>query len=199
MAVEVVQARYTVAGDVSSFDRAAFKVKLAAQLPGVSESNISVVVEAASVHVTASIATPSAQQSATISALTLLAADTSAASTALGVTVEAASTPVVTQMMLAPPGPSLSDDTSDAISAKAITGLSQGALVSIIVGAVVVALLLVAACVVCRLKGRGCGAAKPPTATKETSEVGIVYRGSVVPPPPPDVADAPAAEQISKV
>jgi hypothetical protein len=175
--VEIVQARYTVAGDVASFDKAAFKAKLAAQLDGVSEADISLEVSAASIKITASIVAPAAKQSATVAALTALAADTSAASTALGVTVEAASTPFVTQIMVAPPSHP--------------AGLSQGALIGIVVAAVVVA-LVVAACVVCRLKGRGPGA-KPPTATKEQD--GIVYRGSVVPPPPPATDDVASAHK----
>jgi hypothetical protein len=161
--VKVVQVRYIVAGDVASFNAAAFKASLAAHLPGVNEADISIEVSAASVTVTATIAAPAAQ---TVAALTALAADTDLASSTLGVTVEATSTPEVTRMITASPSSA---------------GLSQGALIGIVVAAAVVALLTFAVGICCcRRRSRG-GDERNSAGTKE--ENGIGYSSSTLMPP----------------
>jgi len=168
--VEVIQASYIVAGDVAGFDVAAFKASLAAHLPGVTETDISVEVTAASVKVTATILPPAAQPSgATLAALTALASNTSVASSTLGVTVEAASAPVKTRAMVAPPPPP--------------AGLTPGHLIGIIVAAGSVGLCF-AILLVCIF-----GRRDRKKRLKETN--GVVYRDSRVPPPPPDEASQP--------
>ena len=107
---EAVSFTVTVAGTVASFDQAAYKTALAAQLDGVAASSIVLNVTAASVIVTAVFA--AADNSAATATLTSLASDLSTLSTALGVTVEAASAPTTVQAVVVAntPSPSPSPD-----------------------------------------------------------------------------------------
>ena len=88
----------TVEGDVSSFDKVAYKTALASQIDGVYADDIQLTVSPASVVVTAVFA--AANNTAAISKLSMLAADLSALSTALGVKVESAATPFLIQAMV---------------------------------------------------------------------------------------------------
>ena len=78
-----------VAGTLDAFDSSAFKASIAAQLSGISPSDITLQVSAASVRVVVTISAPSeAVAIAALSVLTQLAASTEDLSTALGVDVE---------------------------------------------------------------------------------------------------------------
>jgi hypothetical protein len=84
----------TVAGDVDSFNQTAYTQSLARMLTGVSASDISVTVAAASVSVTASIVASTTEVGD--SALSVLSAsDAATLSAALGVTVTAVATPAL--------------------------------------------------------------------------------------------------------
>ena len=167
----MVSATYTIAGDVSTFEEAAFKRKLAAALPHVGESEITLHLLGASVLVTALVAVSSSANSreATLVALDALAADVEAASSTLGVTVEAASAPIVTQRMVVAPR-------------SASGGLSTGVIIAIACGAGG-ALLLVLALVCCYCRGKTHASRRESTVTESN---GVRFRGSSVPPPPPD-------------
>lgn len=166
-------ATYTVAGDVASFDEATFKYRLAASLEGVDEADISLLVQVASVKVTATITTPStATRDATLNILTSLAASTADASAALGVTIEAASTPQVTLqiMTLAPPPAPPSGRGQVGLMTIVIAGVAGG------VGGAVLILIIVASYCYCKRRG---------SKDKVQEAGGIRYRGSQVPTPPP--------------
>ena len=98
----------TVAGSLEAFDadaQATFKSNLAARLDGISPSDITLQVSAASVRVVATISAPSeAVATAALSDLSQLASSTDALSAALGVTVEAVEE---APALIAPPPPLL--------------------------------------------------------------------------------------------
>jgi len=183
--VEEVRASYTVAGDVATFHQAAFKALLAAHLPGVAADQIALVVEAASVRVTATIAIASvAQRQSTFDRLATLAANTSAAGEALGITIEAASAPTVTRELRAPPSPPLSPPLSSPPQSSPSTSFSP-AVLGMVVAAVAVGLLLLnlGVYLLGRRHGGRAGGAAGPVKEKE----GVVYRDSTVPPQPPSM------------
>jgi len=143
-----VQASYTVAGTVDTFDRASFTGRLASHL-GVRSNEISLIVEAASVRVTATIASDEKLATDLKDALQTLAADTTAASAILGVAVEMAAAPLITQVMVAPPPPSprhtlppsATPDGSAPPPWGLIIGGALGALTIVVVGVVLVVLI----------------------------------------------------------
>lgn len=172
-------ATYTIAGDVATFEEAAFKRKLAAALPDVGESEISLHLVGASVLVTALLAISSSASSreATLAALDALAVDVEAASSTLGVTVEAASAPIVTQRMIVVPR-----SVGGGLSTGVGGGLSTGVVIAIACGAGG-ALLLVLALVCCYCRGKTHASRREAAITESN---GVRFRGSSVPPPPPD-------------
>ena len=106
MAAAAVAITLTVAGTLEAFDvdaQATFKSNLAARLDGISPSDITLQVSAASVRVVATISAPSeAVATAALSELTQMASSTDALSAALGVTVEAIE---AAPALIAPPPP----------------------------------------------------------------------------------------------
>lgn len=136
MTQTVVEASFIVAGDVSSFDADAFKVKLAQQQAGVATTDITLVVSAASVSVNATIvATPANAQSLVTTLTTTSSTDLSAS---LGVTVQSVSAVTIQVIVPAPPPGHLSG------------GLSEGALIAAIVAPIVGVLVFAALYVFCR-------------------------------------------------
>jgi hypothetical protein len=101
--VAAITATFTVAGDVSSFNRNAFRDALATQL-GVSPSVITLNVFSASVGVEATITYPS-PAAASVAATTLAATPAATLSAALGVTVQAVANvaPTVITVVASPP------------------------------------------------------------------------------------------------
>jgi hypothetical protein len=101
--VAAITATFTVAGDVSSFNRNAFRDNLATQL-GVSPSAITLNVYSASVGVEATITYPS-PAAASVAATTLAATPAATLSAALGVTVQAVANvaPTVITVVASPP------------------------------------------------------------------------------------------------
>ena len=84
-----IQQVYTISGDVSSFNQAAFKTSLANALSGITPEMITLTVSSASILVIARITTTSVGTAdGAEAALANFASNTAAASTALGVTVE---------------------------------------------------------------------------------------------------------------
>jgi hypothetical protein len=119
-----------VAGTIDSFDHAAYKTSLAAQLDGISPADITLEVSAASVRVEATISAPSAPVgTAALSTLTGLAATPSMLSAALGVAVEE----VVYQPSMVSPSsgdtPRGSSGGGDDATGSAATGIVTGAAV----------------------------------------------------------------------
>ena len=118
-AVSVVTFVATVAGTVEAFDTAGYKTKLATFLGGgVTASDITLTVTAASVKVTAEIVSSSAATAAALSAK-IDSSSTAALTSALGVTVESKLAASVEQKLVAPPPPA-----------------SGGALIAAIVGSI---------------------------------------------------------------
>ena len=116
------------AGDVNSFDRTAYAVALAAMLPGVAASDIVVNCTAASVRVTATIATPDdALAASTMQALSDASANgASQLSSSLGVSVESVFPPraVLQQVELPSPLPPHTPPPSPAAPTPAELGSS---------------------------------------------------------------------------
>ena len=140
MYVAAITATFTVAGDVGSFDRNAFKNALATQM-NVSPSAITLVVYPASVGIQATITYPS-PAAASAAATTLAATPPAALSAALGVTVLTVANVAPTTIAVPAPAP-------PALSAG---GVSQGVVIGVAVG--VTAFVLLVAIIVCNFKLR---------------------------------------------
>ena len=141
--VAAITATFTVAGDVSSFDRNAFKNALAAQM-NVFPSAITLVVYTASVGIQATITYPS-PAAASAAATTLAATPPAALSTALGVTVLTVANVAPTTIAVPAPAP-------PALSAGSGAGVEQGVVIGVAVG--VTAFVLLVAIIVCNFKLR---------------------------------------------
>lgn len=137
----VVSFTMTVAGDESSFDKAAY-IRAVSNVTGVKESHISVTVTAASINVnTEVIAGTYTMASATEQALAPIAGNSSAASAALGVQVESISkVSVVTAQSPPPPLPPPSPPSPSPPSSPSSSTETDMVLVGVIVGASVLVL-----------------------------------------------------------
>ena len=100
----IVEANFTLGGDVASFDQHAFRTNLAASLDGVSADNITLTVEGASIIVFAQIVTRTEIEAET-TFQTLKTMPIGALSTSLSVAVEAVSGVQVKSVALAAPVP----------------------------------------------------------------------------------------------
>jgi hypothetical protein len=141
--VAAITATFTVAGDVSSFNRNAFRNNLATQL-GVSPSAITLNVFSASVGVEATITYPS--PAAASAGATTLARTPAVLSAALGVTVLTVANVAPTVVAVAPPPP------APPPPAGSGAGVSQGVVIGVAVG--VTAFVLLVAIIVCTFKLR---------------------------------------------
>lgn len=137
--IEVITFSLVVAGDLDTFDEAAFKINLAASLEGaVTVEDILLILTAASVNVEAKIKAPAdpTLKAKTLSSLQSVANDPAAASAALGVKVEAIATaPVVATVVM-------SEDEMDKLAAGRSSNI--GAIVGGAVGGTIGVLLLIA-------------------------------------------------------
>ena len=200
VAVELVRASFTIAGDVAAFDAARFRTKLAAHLPGVNEADVYLAVSAASVRVQATVVTNDRpHRTETAARLASFSRDPHSASEALDVTVEAALPPVVSRemMVVQPSTGGIGEDDEDGRrpAASGWAGLTRGAQIGIIVAAATAVVLLLVGLLVwwhCRRRRRR---KQSTAATKE--EGGIVFRGSTVPPPPPGMISSSVPNTIA--
>ena len=147
--VAAITATFTVAGDVSSFDRNAFKNRLAAQM-NVSPSVITLFVYSASVGVQATITYPS-PASASAAATSLAATTPADLTAALGVTVQTIANVALTTVAVPAPAPPFNSG-SLALNAGSGAGVSQGVVIGVAVG--VTAFVLLVAIIVCTFKLR---------------------------------------------
>ena len=122
--VAAITATFTVAGDVSSFNRNAFRNALATQL-GVSPSAITLNVFSASVGVEATITYPN-PTAASAAATTLAATPAATLSAALGVTVQAVANvaPTVIAVFASPPPADLTGTGTAALTAASDPSLA---------------------------------------------------------------------------
>ena len=147
--VAAITATFTVAGDVSSFDRNGFKNALATQM-NVSPSVITLVVYSASVGIQATITYPS-PAAASAAATTLAATTPAALSAALGVTVQNIANVAPTTVAVPAPAPPFNSG-NQALNAGSGAGVSSSVVIGVAVG--VTAFVLLVAIIVCNFKLR---------------------------------------------